>query len=143
MTHFLANEWDKTKAQRRGSGCQILSLDASTADERYRLEPVDHTTPERIFERRWAQTVMGVVLDRLAAATEETRFEVLKGFLLEDKGAVSYEAASSQLGMSVAPSHRPFIGCADGFARCCSRKLPTPWTSRRKWNRNSVTCWPR
>jgi len=42
------------------------------------------------------------VLDRLAAETEEKRFEVLKGFLLEDKGAVSYEAASTQLGMSVA-----------------------------------------
>jgi RNA polymerase sigma factor (sigma-70 family) len=102
MTHFLANEWDKTQAQRRGGGCQVLSLDAARADERYRLEPVDHTTPERIFERRWAQTVMSVVLDRLAAETEEKRFEVLKGFLLEDKGAVSYEAASTQLGMSVA-----------------------------------------
>jgi RNA polymerase sigma factor (sigma-70 family) len=102
MTHFLANEWDKMQAQRRGGGCQVLSLDAATADERYRLEPVDHKTPERIFERRWAQTVMSVVLDRLAAETEEKRFEVLKGFLLEDKGVVSYEAVSSQLSISVA-----------------------------------------
>jgi RNA polymerase sigma-70 factor (ECF subfamily) len=101
MSHFLANEWDKTQAQRRGGGCQILSLDAE-ADERYRLEPVDHATPEKIFERRWAQTVMEVVLDRLAAETEEKRFEILKGFLIEDKGAVSYAEASSQLGLSVA-----------------------------------------
>jgi len=63
---------------------------------------VEHTTPETLFERRWAQTVVGVVLDRLAAETEEKRFEVLKSFLLEDKGAVSYDEAAAQLGMSVA-----------------------------------------
>jgi len=42
------------------------------------------------------------VLDRLAAETEEKRFEVLKGFLLEDKGAVSYDDAAVRLGVSVA-----------------------------------------
>ena len=101
MTHFLANEWDKSQAQRRGGGVQVISLDEASAEQRYELEPVEHTTPETLFERRWAQTVMSVVLDRLAAETDEKRFEVLKGFLLEDKGATSYEAASSQLGMSV------------------------------------------
>jgi RNA polymerase sigma-70 factor (ECF subfamily) len=66
------------------------------------LEPLDYATPETLFERRWAQTVMSVVLDRLAAETEEKRFELLKGFLLEDKGTVSYETASNQLGITVA-----------------------------------------
>jgi RNA polymerase sigma-70 factor (ECF subfamily) len=102
MTHFLSNEWDKAQAQRRGGGCQIFSLDAVSAEERYQLEPVDQATPETIFERRWAQTVMGLVLDRLAAETDEKRFEVLKGFLLEDKGAVSYDNAAAELGVSVA-----------------------------------------
>ena len=53
---------------------------------------------------------MKVVVDRLAAETEEKRFEVLKGFLLEDKGAMTYETAAEQLGMSVSAitsaSHR-------------------------------------
>jgi RNA polymerase sigma-70 factor (ECF subfamily) len=102
MTHFLANEWDRTQAQRRGGGRQFLSLEAVSAEERYRLEPVDHATPETIFERHWAQTVMIVVLDRLAAETQEKRFEVLKGFLLEDGGVRSYEQAAEELGMSVA-----------------------------------------
>ena len=102
MTHFLANEWDKSQAQRRGGGCQMLSLDQAAAEGRYLLELVDHATPEKIFERRWAQTVMSVVLDRLAAETEEKRFEIVKGFLLEDKGALSYDEAASQLGISVA-----------------------------------------
>lgn len=63
---------------------------------------MDLTTPETLFERRWAQTVMSVVLDRLAAETQEDRFEVLKGFLLEEKGAMSYDEASARLGLSVA-----------------------------------------
>jgi DNA-directed RNA polymerase specialized sigma24 family protein len=63
---------------------------------------VDYETPERAFDRRWAQTVLRRVLDLLAGETQEQRFEVLKGFLLDDKGAVSYEAAAGQLGLSVA-----------------------------------------
>lgn len=101
MTHFLANEWDRSKAQRRGGGATVISLDEATAEQRYQLVTVDHRTPETMFEHQWAQMVMSVVLDRLAAETEEKRFEVLKGFLLEDKGAVSYEAAARQLALSV------------------------------------------
>jgi RNA polymerase sigma-70 factor (ECF subfamily) len=101
MTHFLANEWDKSQAQRRGGGMHVFSLDETAADQRYLLEPADNNTPETLFDRRWAETVMGVVLDRLAAETEEKRFEVLKRFLLEDKVAVSYEEVSGPLGMSV------------------------------------------
>jgi len=102
MTHFLANEWDRSQAQKRGGGERVISLDDASAEERYRLEPVEQATPETIFERRWAQTVMGLVLDRLAVETDEKRFEVLKSFLLEDKGALSYDEAAAQLGMSVA-----------------------------------------
>ena len=101
MTHFLANEWDKSQAQKRGGGQRLISFDDASAEGRYRLEPVEHTTPETLFERRWAETVVGVVLDRLAAETAEKRFEVLKRFLLEDKGAVSYDEAAAELEMSV------------------------------------------
>jgi RNA polymerase sigma-70 factor (ECF subfamily) len=102
MTNFLANEWDRAQAKRRGGGRQILSLDAVSVEERYGIEPVDQATPETIFERSWAETVMKIVLDRLARELGEKRFELLKTFLLEDKGAVSYEQAASQLGLSVA-----------------------------------------
>ncbi len=101
MTHFLANEWDRSKARKRGGGQRVISLDDATAEERYRIEPVEHTTPETLFERRWAETVMGLVLDRLAGETQPQRFEVLKRFLMEDKGAVSYDEAAAELGMSV------------------------------------------
>lgn len=101
MTHFLANEWERSQTQKRGGGERVLSLDDPDADQRYQLEPVDRNSPETLFERRWAQTVLGAVVDRLAAETDEQRFEVLKGFLLEDKGEISYDDAARQLGISV------------------------------------------
>lgn len=102
MTHLLANEWDRSQAQRRGGGYRFVSLDEAHAQERYQLEPVDNTSPEKIFERRWAQTVVEVVLDRLAAETDPERFGVLKEFLLGDRRDLSYEAGATRLGMSVA-----------------------------------------
>ncbi len=101
MTHFLANEWDKSQAARRGGGCQVLSLDGMEADERYRREPVESETPETLYERRWAQTLFDAVIDRLAKEMAEDRFEVLKGYLLDDKGAVRYEEAAGLLCMTV------------------------------------------
>jgi RNA polymerase sigma-70 factor (ECF subfamily) len=102
LTNFLSNEWDKTQAQRRGGGCTSLSLDEASAEARYEKETADHETPERVFERRWVQTQMGLVLDRLAKETDGQRFEVLKEFLLEDKGALRYDEAGKRLNMSVA-----------------------------------------
>ena len=101
MTHFLNDEWDKARAQKRGGGLQNVSFDDAAAHERYGLEPLEQATPETVFERRWAETVLEVVLGRLAAETEPERFAVLKGFLTEDKGAVSYEEVSARLGLSI------------------------------------------
>src|SRR5215467_14142535 len=102
VTHFLANEWDKSQTQKRGGAQSVFSLDEAAANERYDLEPVEHRTPETLFERRWAEAVVGLVLDRLAAETDEKRFAALKDFLVCDEGTVSYEGAAGRLGMTVA-----------------------------------------
>jgi RNA polymerase sigma-70 factor (ECF subfamily) len=102
LTHFLANEWDRSRAQRRGGGVPVVSLDAAAAEGRYLQESADAMTPERLYERRWAHTLLDMVLDRLAAETDERRFEVLKGFLMDERGAVSYDQAAVRLGLSVA-----------------------------------------
>ncbi|MBM4050253.1 MAG: sigma-70 family RNA polymerase sigma factor, partial [Planctomycetes bacterium] len=65
LKHFLANEWDKSRAQKRGGGHTFTALDAQTAENRYRLEPVDTMTADRIYERRWALTLLDEVLKRL------------------------------------------------------------------------------
>ena len=104
LGHFLANEWDKTRAQKRGGDVQFLSLDAVDAEGRYRLEPVDGSTPETIFERRWAEAVLEAVLARLRREFDEPgrgrRFDDLKPFLLGKDAGVAYAEVATRLGVS-------------------------------------------
>src|SRR5688572_32879182 len=62
LQRFLANEWHRSQAQKRGGGVSIVSIDASHAEERYHAEPADASTPERLYERRWALTLLDRVL---------------------------------------------------------------------------------
>jgi len=104
MNHFLANEWDRTQRQKRGGGLDLLSLDALTAEQRYQMEPTDALTPEKCFERHWAQVVLEQVMVRLRAdsGTGEKfqRFERLKPFLLGEEGACSLQQAGKDLGLT-------------------------------------------
>src|SRR5438552_4092506 len=58
LKNFLANERERSQAQRRGGGQPLISLDAGEAETRYSLEPADTLTPEAVFERRWAFAVL-------------------------------------------------------------------------------------
>ncbi len=88
LKHFLVNEWEKARTAKRGSGQQPIALDAFDPEQRYRLEPHDHLTAERIYERKWALTVLEQVLNRLkqelAEAGKAGQFERLKVFLSTD-----------------------------------------------------------
>src|SRR5512136_175075 len=66
ISGFLANEWDKSRAQKRGGG-RVLSLPFGEADTRCRWEPADNVTPEQIFEWRWAVALLDQVMSRLSA----------------------------------------------------------------------------
>ena len=85
LKHFLINERERAQAQRRGGGGQTVPLEGATAETRYLLEPVDNVTPEVLFDRRWALTVLEQALRRLgedyAARKQGELFESLKGFL--------------------------------------------------------------
>jgi hypothetical protein len=54
IAHFLANEWDKTQAQKRGGRVKVIPLQPDTAETRYLHEPADEDTPDKAFDRRWA-----------------------------------------------------------------------------------------
>lgn len=104
LKHFLANEWDKAQARKRGGGCHLVSLDAQTADRRLQQEPADAATPETAFDRRWALTLLSTVLDRLGkdyAQGGKTRlFEQLKGTLEGDRSEISYARLAQELALS-------------------------------------------
>jgi RNA polymerase sigma factor (sigma-70 family) len=65
LKNFLANDWDRAHARKRGGGQTIVSLDEESAESRYQLEPSHEMTPERHFERQWAMTLLEQVLDAL------------------------------------------------------------------------------
>ncbi len=65
LNHFLANERDRAGARKRGGGRVLERLDVADAEERYHVEPSHVETPERLFERRWALTVLERALARL------------------------------------------------------------------------------
>jgi RNA polymerase sigma-70 factor (ECF subfamily) len=104
IAHFLANEWDRERARKRGGGVPKLSLDAATAEERLRLEPVDHLTPEAIFERQWAATLVARCLERLRQEQVATgagdRFDRLKAFLTGDGASGEAAALARELGLA-------------------------------------------
>src|SRR5262245_13792823 len=63
LDNFLANEWDRAHAQKRGRGVQLLSLNATEAEAKYALEPATADTPATLFERQWVFTLLAKVLE--------------------------------------------------------------------------------
>ena len=104
MKHLLANEWNRLHTQRHGGGHVHFSLDAASAEERYQLEPADELTSEKVFERRWAETVIDAVTRRLQEEYVEAglarRFEELKVFLLNGDEPPSYAEVARRLNIS-------------------------------------------
>jgi DNA-directed RNA polymerase specialized sigma24 family protein len=104
LQHFLANEAERRHAKKRGGGTVTLSLDLDQAEGRYRVEPASAATPEHLYERRWALTVINRVLARLRAEFEiEGRgreFDALKSCLLGEAAPGGYAALSARLGTS-------------------------------------------
>ena len=103
LQNFLANENERSRAQKRGGGRELIRLDAEDAKERYQLEQVHSVTPEKIFEMRWAhalldQTLAGLRAD-FAARGKQRLFEGLQTFLTADSGETSYQKAADNLGL--------------------------------------------
>jgi RNA polymerase sigma factor (sigma-70 family) len=102
LKFFLADEADRNRAQKRGGGA-VLSLEMTSGEERYQREPAHHETPERIFERRWALSVLEVVVDKLrdefAQHGRLDQFNRLKVFLL-DQADAPYAALARDMGTS-------------------------------------------
>jgi RNA polymerase sigma factor (sigma-70 family) len=101
IKRFLANEYDRVRAKKRGGGQRIVPLDG--LEDRYRQEPADTLTPERIFEQQWALTLLDQVLARLQAEmTDDGKaalFEALKGHLTGSQ-AGGYATTAAGLGMT-------------------------------------------
>lgn len=104
LRHFLSNERDRARTIKRGGPHPPLSLDMETAEGRYLIEPRDELTPEKIFDRRWALTLLDRALTRLrnehVAGRKQDVFEALKGYLTGASEGIPYTDVASALGTS-------------------------------------------
>jgi RNA polymerase sigma factor (sigma-70 family) len=104
LKHFLANEWDRANAQKRGGGRSVLSIDAEDAEGRYSREPSHDLTPERIYDRRWALTMLdqtlGTLRDECKQNGKTKLFDALKPALAGQGRDEGYSQIGEQLGMT-------------------------------------------
>ena len=102
MNHFISDEWGRASAQKRAAQLTI-SLDAEMAENRYRSEPADKLTPESLFERRWAVTLLENVVKHLRSEYEASGqgalFMELRFAITGDKNTIPYAELASRLGL--------------------------------------------
>jgi RNA polymerase sigma-70 factor (ECF subfamily) len=104
LKHFLANEWNRSQRLKRGGGHEFVALDAVSAEERYALEPADLASPERLYDRRWALTLLARAQERLreemTAAGHGERFAALEPTLAGERTALPYEELATRFGLT-------------------------------------------
>jgi RNA polymerase sigma-70 factor (ECF subfamily) len=104
--HFLSHEWERARAKKRGGGRMPISLDFAAGDSKLTIEPSTDITPEQVYERQWAASLLDRVLERvriqLSAVGKSGQFEVLKAFLIGPPEGHSYAEAAAKLGMTTA-----------------------------------------
>jgi RNA polymerase sigma-70 factor (ECF subfamily) len=101
---FLANEWDRTQAQKRGGGRQIVSFDGMSAEERYLHEPEDNTSADQLYDRRWAADLLEGARTKLRAEYVEAdrveRFKHLEAYLPGGQTTLSQAEVGEALGLT-------------------------------------------
>jgi RNA polymerase sigma-70 factor (ECF subfamily) len=104
LKNFLTDAHRKANAWKRGGGFQIVSIEETDAEERYRFEPVDERTPDQVYQQRWLvgllETAMARLRDEFCVAGKERQFQVLKIFLSREGDDEAYNAAGADLNTS-------------------------------------------
>jgi RNA polymerase sigma-70 factor (ECF subfamily) len=104
INNYLANERDHARAQKRGGNQRLLSLDFVAGESRLSLEPAHTATPERLFERQWAITLLATVMQRLEAeyhqAGKDRQFALLKETLAASGERVGFAKLGEDLGLT-------------------------------------------
>ncbi len=104
MKHFLSDERDKARAQKRGGGQTVLSLDDNTAEDRYQLEPADTMSADKLFEQRWALTLLDQAKARFreeyTQAGKADLYQRLRVFEVADTNAPTYAQVAAEFGLT-------------------------------------------
>jgi RNA polymerase sigma factor (sigma-70 family) len=106
LEHFLINEWSKGRAAKRGGARQVISLDEQETENRYLAERSDQAAPDKLFEKRYAMSLLEQVMGRLreefTTPEKQQLFEALKISIWGEPAETSYEHIGARLGMAEA-----------------------------------------
>jgi len=101
VSNFLANEWDRSNALKRGAGATLLALDFESGEARYSGGSRQNLAPDALFEQQWALTLLDRILARLgdeyAREGRRSYFERMRVFLTGDQDRGSYEQVAADL----------------------------------------------
>ncbi|MBI1372207.1 MAG: sigma-70 family RNA polymerase sigma factor [Phycisphaera sp.] len=128
MNHFLSNHWRAERAVKRGGGRHVASLDIDLDDgeSRYRREPAHDVTAERVFERRWALTVLEQAMDALRQEMDDAgraaQFDTLRGYL-DGSTDTPYAQVAAELGMTEVAARVAVHRLRDKYRRCLRRMI--------------------
>jgi len=104
LKHFLSNEWDRARTQKRGGGRRPISLDELSPEERYSLEPTDSLSADKVYDRTWALTLLektrARLRDEFTAAGRTGRFEILEQFLPGAQASTTYAEIATRLSVA-------------------------------------------
>jgi RNA polymerase sigma-70 factor (ECF subfamily) len=104
LRHFMAKEWRRARAQKRGGGQAHVPIDSAFAESRYAASPASQLAPEAVYDRQWAFTLLDLTLRRLEAEFEAAgrieAFGVLKSCLTAAHGAIDYASVAATLEVS-------------------------------------------
>jgi DNA-directed RNA polymerase specialized sigma24 family protein len=132
---FLAKEWRKEQALKRGAGAAHIPIDSVNAERRYAAEPVEEASPEILFDRQWALTMIERSLARLRSHYESTGrgelFEHFKAFLTASSREEGFSTAATRAGMSEGAAHVAVHRIRKRFRRCFREELAETVTPER------------
>ena len=101
LKNFLANEWDRQQALKRGAQFAVISLDDATGEDRFACESSHEATPDKAFEKSWALTLLDAVLAKVrqdyAAEGKGPLFDALQVYLSGERGAAPYAETAAKL----------------------------------------------
>lgn len=99
--HFLSKHRDQANAQKRGGGRPVMSLDFAIAETQYLVEPCTTLTPEQLYDRQWAITLLEQIMLRLeneyALRGKSEHFRQLKDFAIGDHAGITYAEVAARL----------------------------------------------
>jgi len=97
LKHFMANEWRRKSARKRGGDQSHVPLDTALAESRCAED--SSLSPDEVFDRQWALTLLALTLKKLQAEfSASDDFDKLKNYLIAEHGAIDYSAVAQQLG---------------------------------------------